>query len=80
MTMQELTDHITAPLVAALWEWLQQEGVLPAGGPVDGVTEWRGEIYVAQAGCIWVLRDDVWTLATEAAPPSFPPRKERDHG
>lgn len=53
---------------------------IPGEGPVDAVLAWRGQVYAARAGCIWVFTDEGWRLADgESLPPGFPPRKEREH-
>lgn len=52
----------------------------PGEGPIDGVSRWCNKLYVARAGCIWVARGDGWVLADGVdMPPSFPPRREREH-
>lgn len=53
---------------------------IPGDGPVDAVLAWRGKVYAARDGCVWVACDEGWTLADgEELPPSFPPRKEVQH-
>lgn len=76
MTAEEIVADLRAQRAAS--EPAHPAVPVPGEGPVDAVLAWRGQVYAARSGCIWVSAEDGWTLADgENLPPGFPPRKER---